>query len=271
MYKRTIFLLSAASAIMCLMPAVSADNSATSQGLSLELIMSDPDWIGNPPRNPYWSDDGEQIYYEQKRVNERIYDTYQIDLDTGAVSETVYSELGGISTPDGDYSGDYTKKVYALDGDIFIKNIASGEISQITRTAAAERNPFFMADNRRVAFQRENTFFIHDPLTGATSQPADIRFENDPLEDEAGFDFLQDQQMRLFSTHRDDKRRDDNLEKSNREKQQANPARNPTAVYLGDDKEYITASLSPAGNYLVRITIAKEREDGRAGQRMGNR
>ena len=29
--------------------------------------MADPDWIGNPPEDPYWSDDGRSIYYERQR------------------------------------------------------------------------------------------------------------------------------------------------------------------------------------------------------------
>ena len=53
---------------------VAADNSMTPSGISLELIMADPDWKGNDALNPYWSDDGKFVYYEQKRDNETFND-----------------------------------------------------------------------------------------------------------------------------------------------------------------------------------------------------
>ena len=38
--------------------------------ITLELIMSHPDWIGNAPTSPYWADDSRSIYYLQKRPGE---------------------------------------------------------------------------------------------------------------------------------------------------------------------------------------------------------
>ncbi len=46
---RTVFLL--ALWLLTTVPAVAVEPD-------LELIMSDPDWIGNPPTGAYWSDDG---------------------------------------------------------------------------------------------------------------------------------------------------------------------------------------------------------------------
>ena len=34
--------------------------------LTLEEIMAHPDWIGLAPENPYWSDDGARVFFEQK-------------------------------------------------------------------------------------------------------------------------------------------------------------------------------------------------------------
>ena len=53
---------------------------------TLELIMSDPDWIGNAPENPWWADDGRSLYYEQKHVGEDFRDLYRMDLADGAVA-----------------------------------------------------------------------------------------------------------------------------------------------------------------------------------------
>ena len=54
-----------------------------------------------------------------------------------------------------------------------------------------------MADGRRVAFQRDQQFFVFDPATGLIEQVTDTRFEKDP-DDEGGFDVLEAHQKRLY-------------------------------------------------------------------------
>ncbi|HAN28085.1 MAG TPA: hypothetical protein DCP75_10280, partial [Haliea salexigens] len=44
----------------------------------LEQIMADPDWIGNPPTEAYWSDDEQAVYYRQKRLDSTLQDTYRL-------------------------------------------------------------------------------------------------------------------------------------------------------------------------------------------------
>src|SRR5215213_1098587 len=51
----------------------------TSSGVTLEKIMSDPDWIGTPPENPYWADDGRAVYFERKRTGSDVRDLYRLD------------------------------------------------------------------------------------------------------------------------------------------------------------------------------------------------
>jgi hypothetical protein len=49
----------------------------------LELIMSDPDWIGNEPTGCYWSDFGDAVYYRQKRQGEKFDDLYRVPAAGG--------------------------------------------------------------------------------------------------------------------------------------------------------------------------------------------
>ena len=64
--RRTLYFL-----LVCILVVgtVSANEAPT-----LELIMSDADWIGNAPENPWWADDGSAEYFEQKRDGENIRD-----------------------------------------------------------------------------------------------------------------------------------------------------------------------------------------------------
>ena len=49
---------------------IAEDNPPATEEITLELITSDPDWIGRTPKDPYWADDGNSFYYEQKREGE---------------------------------------------------------------------------------------------------------------------------------------------------------------------------------------------------------
>ena len=49
----------------------------------LELIMSDPDWIGNAPVQPWWSDDAAHVYFRQKRIGENYRDIYRVPTAGG--------------------------------------------------------------------------------------------------------------------------------------------------------------------------------------------
>ncbi|HEY0799675.1 MAG TPA: hypothetical protein VGD54_02460, partial [Steroidobacteraceae bacterium] len=71
--------LSVISAALCVLgsAAMAASAGLPSQpGLSLEKIMSDPDWIGPPVRDPYWSADGRTVYYSLKRSGSPIVDLH---------------------------------------------------------------------------------------------------------------------------------------------------------------------------------------------------
>ena len=61
-----------------------AAGTAANSGPSLELIMSDPDWIGNAPESPWWGEDSASVYYRAKRIGEDIRDTYRVSSDTAA-------------------------------------------------------------------------------------------------------------------------------------------------------------------------------------------
>src|ERR1700688_87308 len=56
--------------------------SAAQPKLSLEKIMADPDWIGPPVRDAYWSADANAAYYSLKRIGSPIVDLHRVDVAT---------------------------------------------------------------------------------------------------------------------------------------------------------------------------------------------
>ncbi|MEE8118655.1 MAG: prolyl oligopeptidase family serine peptidase, partial [Gammaproteobacteria bacterium] len=241
---------------------VAADNSMTPSGISLELIMADPDWKGNDALNPYWSDDGKFVYYEQKRDDETFNDIYRVDVETGAISQIVTSELSSVDAPNGHYNADFTRKVTVRNGDIFIKDLASEKLLQVTRSAVSEHDARFMPDGIRIVFGVGNDFFIFDPERGNTAQIAEFRLEDDPLAEDTSYTFLEQQQDNLIATLAWKERRDKSAQRIERQRRNIDGHRLAEPFFLGSKIEIVSASASPSGNHIILVTQPKAHDNG---------
>lgn len=251
-----------------IVPALVAIPSAPSiaaEKPDLELIMSDPDWIGNAPSDAYWSDFGEAVYYQQKRTGDDFSDLYRVPAGGGTPERVEPADEKRSSNGTRVYNADRTKVAWVYHGDIMIRNLTTKRTLQATRTADEESDPMFMADGRSVAFMRDGQHFIFRTDTGLTAQAADICFEKDPNANDT-FDALHDQQMRSFETLRREQHRDRVSRKQEEARQTEDPAGAPLPIYLGEDFEEISRSLSPSGQHLLVVVKNKDDEDGEPGK-----
>jgi dipeptidyl aminopeptidase/acylaminoacyl peptidase len=239
------------------MPATAA-NTEAAPPLTLERIMADPDWIGNPPENAYWADDGRSLYYERERDGEgrNPRDLYRLDLASGQTVKIEPADRGKVDAPGGDRSRDRKWKTYAREGDVFLKDLTTGAIRQITRTAERESDPHFLADGRRVAFRRAAAVFVYDPASGLISQPAEIRLDKDPADKDDPTD-LAAEQTRLFDVIRQKQEKEKRDLAEDRARQKADPTRPSLAWYFGKKVTVEEARLSPAGDWLAVVTVPK--------------
>lgn len=232
--------------------------SAQAVPVTLEQIMSDPDWLGNPPENPYWADDGQSIFFSQKRPGEDQRDLVQIDLG-GQVLRTVgVGEAGGVDASGGDLSLDGRWKVYTREGDVFLKNLETGARRQLTRTVARENNARFLADGKRIAFVRDQTVFVRDLESGLEAQLVELKLSKDPDDKDEPFDYLREQQTRLLATIRRGEEKSDAAKERELAERRADPTRVPPPVYLGDGKTLRQLSLSPSGEWLLVLLEPKD-------------
>ncbi|MDZ7645539.1 MAG: prolyl oligopeptidase family serine peptidase [Woeseiaceae bacterium] len=239
-------------------------SAAAAEGPDLELIMSDPDWLGNAPSESWWSDDAGSVYFEQKRTGEDFDDLYRVPADGGTPERVDAADAARSSNHTRVYNADRSRVAWVHRDDIFMRNVPSGPVVQATRTVATESAPQFMADGRSVAFLRDGAYFVFDPDSGVTAQAADIRFSANPdVEDD--FDALRDQQLRNLETLRRDERRSDAEREHEEALQAGDPTGAPLPIYLGDDYAEISRSLSPGGRWLLVVVKEKKAEDGQAG------
>lgn len=230
--------------------------------LTLEQIMADTDWLGNAPENPFWGADNKTVYYQQKRQGSQLRELFAVDTVSGSTGQVAESEWSKWFQSSITYNLAGDRRAYVYAGDIYLVDDTGPR--QITRTAAVESKPMFMNDGRRIAFQRDQQMFVHDPLSGLTEQVTDIRFADDP-DKEKDFDVLQAHQQRIFTTlqkHKSDKAEASQRDKSLFELDEGLPA---APVYMGDKLQSEGQSLSASGRWSLLVTRAKEDDDGKEG------
>lgn len=233
-------------------------------GVTLETIMADPDWIGNAPESVYWGDDSATVFFQQKRKGESIRDAFRIDLPSSDVSPIDAS--AGVTSGNSSrvYNADSSAVVWTSNGDVFIRGLPDGSVRQLTRTATTERDAMFVGKSGVVAYQRGGQFFRHDPLTGEVAQLLDIRFEDDPDKDDK-FDTLRENQRRIYTSVVEDARRADARSAESAARQKASPDGAPLPIYLGKKLNAAGQVLSSDGKRLFVVTRPADHKRGKAG------
>jgi dipeptidyl aminopeptidase/acylaminoacyl peptidase len=227
---------------------------------TLELIMSDPDWIGNAPEAPWWADDGSAVYYRQKRVGEDIRDVFKLDLPSGQSTQVDRGQTPADPGSRRVYDAQRNRVAWVDDGDIFLKQLDDGTVTRVTRSVVDESDALFSADGQRLFFQRKDQFYSYDIGGGDLRQLTDVQTRKDPDETPA-FDALRAQQKRTYATVVEDKRRADAVKAA----RLANRSDLPKPVYLGDTYTISSRHLSPAGDRLVLVVSAADAKPGRVG------
>ena len=233
---------------------------ADTHGITLERIMRDPDWIARTPEGAYWSDDGAGIYYRQKREGSDLRDLYRVDADGGEPVRVEDDQLASADAQGGDWSRSRDRKVYARQGDLFLKTLSSGDERRLTRTRARESEPKFMADESQIRFRRDGVLLVRDLETGLEWEPADVRFDQTPEERrekrEKGKTYLDRQQDRFFEVLREHRESREARDERRRQLRQIDRSDVPGPYYLPDGLEERSRTLSPDGDWMI-IVAAK--------------
>ncbi|MYA08073.1 MAG: S9 family peptidase [Holophagales bacterium] len=234
--------------------------------VTLERIMAHPDWLGRQPERPYWSSDGDSVYFQRKREGEETRDLYRIDLEGPETVRVSDRDLAGAEAAGGNWDRERRRRVFVKAGDVFIRDLDRDDsLIQITRTATTETTPFFTAGGD-VAFRRAGVWFVRERETGLLRQPFDVRAEDEPEQARSEQDlkagYLERQQPRLLEIVRQRREREERSLEVYRERQAADPSRPTLPHYLGKEVEVAGSALSPALDRLVLRTRPKERDEG---------
>ncbi|QOL24722.1 prolyl oligopeptidase family serine peptidase [Thalassotalea sp. LPB0316] len=223
--------------------------------ITLEKIMSDPDWMGRSAESWYWGDDSNTVFYQQKREGNPIRDLYQQSLSQQAGAQTVkLANMHIASDRFAQVNKAGTHEVYIFSGNVFVKALASQQVQQLTYTSVTERDAMFLT-NGDVAYRVGDKFFQHSLRDNRIVELASLVMSEAPSSDES-LSYIAQEQHELIDYIALQKR-NDNLRAEQADKLKAqNSSITTTEFYLGKGNRVVHASLSPKGDKMV-VSITK--------------
>lgn len=238
--------------------------AAPARAVTIEQAMAHPDWIGPPVAGAYWSIDGRSLYYFLKQNGNSIRDLHRIDLATGADVIVDPQAMANADGADPVFDRTRTRAAFVRGGDVFMREVASGRLVQVTRTPQRESSPRFSADGRRLVFRSGADWFVHDIVAGVSAPAAIVHTEKDP--DAKKPDDLGELQLRYFSTLREIKAEREAQKKHAEAFVKGDATRAPLPFFIGDDVKIAGTALSPDARWLLLVTTPKGYDEGRHGK-----
>ena len=264
--RRLSFVLRAAIiAAMTLPPALVSAQPA--QPLTMQQIMADPDWIGGGVEQAWWSWDGTQALYLRKRDGATIRDLWRVPVADGAPLNAPVNvgnaERTKLDAPQPVFDATRTRMAFARNGDMFVRDLRNGALTQLTRSEAQESRPQWSRTGGLV-WRVDNDWFRWTAADGVT-QAANVQTVDDPGKAPAADD-LRERQLRLFDTLKNDRDRREAARKQEQTWRVVDPTRAPAPAYLGKSVEIANSALSPDGRWLLVVTTVKGADAGQAGK-----
>ena len=232
--------------------------------VTIEQAMADPDWIGPPVTASYWSTDGQSLYYSLKQDGSPVQDLHRIDLGQGTDTVIDPAAMAGADAGDAVFDRARTRAAFVRNGDIFIRELASGRLVQVTRSAEREQSPQFSADGQALHYRQGSDWFRYDIAAGISGPAALVKAENDPSDKKP--DDMGDLQLRYFSTLRKVKADREAMKEHDEAFAKGDPTRAPLPFHIGDKVDIAASSLSPDGHWMLLVTTPKGYDGGRRGK-----
>jgi len=218
--------------------------------LTIEKIMNGDRFIGYSPENPQWSPSGNNLYFTWKRNPDSLPDYYVVKAGSKIPQKLNNAEIKNLPSFYGIYDRSKSRYLFSKNGDMFLMDIKTGNIKQITETSASESNPVFNMKEDKIIYSSGNNIFSWDINKGVLHQLTDIRSGNEKPEDvtykEANEKKLHNEQMYLFRTLSERKAENERVKKQN---ETLEPER-PEVIFTGQGLTR-SVKLSPDNNYIT--------------------
>ncbi|MEO0652807.1 MAG: hypothetical protein AAFZ65_19190, partial [Planctomycetota bacterium] len=233
--------------------------------ITLERIMSDPEWVARSPESPYWSQDSQRVYFRRERAGEDDDERalYELSLASGTLREVPEDELGSVSIDGGVLDAERARRLFSRHGDLFLQDLATFEVRQLTRTRDFERPLGFIGED--LLFERNDLILVRELASGLERELVVLETGDDPDAGEDGDQaderpYLERQQERLLGVIADARAEEERDRERDRRRRALDPTRAPQPIYLGDGWREQDRAVSPTGAHVL-LSMTKDGPD----------
>ncbi len=218
--------------------------------LTVEKIMQNPDrWIGTLPSSAFWAPDSHTFYFDWKKDTNGIQQLYKANIQDHKPVLVTEPEKKHIIPLLGIYNKSRDKELYTKNGDIFLYDLITGQLKQLTNTIAQERVLGFSESDTAIYYLLDNDVFSLSLKNGEIQQLTNFRKGEKPKKPSEfpgeNAKWLHEQQMQLFKVLREREKKSEAREK---ESKRGQPER-PKTIYTGSNMAS-GITMSPDGRYV---------------------
>jgi dipeptidyl aminopeptidase/acylaminoacyl peptidase len=238
--------------------------------LTVDTVMRGPGLSGYAPRALRWSRDGKSIYFDWKRHDdpvEETFDTYVAGRDGKGLRKLSDEEAKHAVPRRGNWTRDKRMAVYVDGGDVYLYDGMARKRRALTETFDSESSARFTHDEKSVTFVRKNNLFVVSLADGSLRQVTNVvtsdekgphvsLFEDEEKDKTASQKWIAEEAKKLsdvVARRAAEKKEED-------AKKKAEIALAPTKLKKGESVS--EAELSPDGKYAI-VLITVEPEEGK--------
>ncbi|MBR9997960.1 MAG: S9 family peptidase [Cyclobacteriaceae bacterium] len=216
--------------------------------LTIPEIMKGENYVGYLPEDIRWSDDSKTVYFTWNPEKESLRDLYKVNIRDLEPIVVPLEEQKNTPAAGGDYTRDFSRKVYSKNGDIFLLDINSGNTRQITSTIENEMDPGFTVDEKKVIYRKGNNLFSWSISDGSTIQLTNLSADKPEKEEKIPEmeEWLKKDQLDIFEILSERKEKKDQQEKKNKTLEPDRPLK--ISIH---GKRLMSLDLSPDQKYAV--------------------
>ncbi len=231
--------------------------------LTVETIMQDREWMGTSPSRPFWSEDGEFLYFDWRQKGDAGDSLYVVNEKGGTPRHVSIEEQKRLPGRFGTYNKEKSKKLYAKNTDIFMLDIKSRKEIRLTSTTTPESNPRFTFDEQKITFERGGNLFRLDLKTASEIQITNLQpggFSREGRKSDLQ-KYLEREQLQLFEVLRERKSERDAAKKMQealevkRPKPYSIEQKSASSLMLSPDERFVTFTLTQSAAESKRTIV----------------
>jgi dipeptidyl aminopeptidase/acylaminoacyl peptidase len=230
-----------------------APQQSSDIALTLEQIMSDPDWLGRQPQNAFFSPNGQSMLYYRKQEGSILRDLFVSNPGAGNGESVALSDLHKMSFDDIIDDKDQAFIAWIYEGDVFAQKRNSNDVIQLTRDSAQASNLNYHQSSG-VTFQVGNAFFAVDIESGRYQQLMSWQFAEAPKAVKPPKDYIAKEQLKLIQYENVQRKNRQDTENMRAAIKQANDAVMSAEFYFDAEHTNVLASISPSGRHAIIVT-----------------